>query len=181
MLDSTNQSIRAKLQADIDRIEASGSGADSLDADPSEELFRKIERLACRREQSSVALLRRFTREGYACDAAQQAVDRALACGLIDDDRYADVLVRSRLSQGKGRKGIAAELEDLGIDANSVEAFVDSEMDEPEEIERALTLLMRKPPRSKKPREAAYRRLVQKGYSTSVASSAARQWHELNK
>ena len=179
----------ARLRAGIAGIEAGGrttAGCAAHDGSPADaddeaqRAFRKIERLAGAREQASTALRRRLVREGFEEGVAEQAVERALACGLVDDARYADVLVRSRLSQGKGRRGIAAELEDLGIDAYAVASFVESEGsgDDASEVERALALLDRKPPRSKNPRETAYRRLTQKGYSASVASSAARLWCE---
>ena len=125
--------------------------------------FRKIERLCLVRERASEQLRQRLARGGFEAEAVEAALDRALACGLVDDGRFADVLVRSRLAQGRGRRGIAAELESLGIDADSVEALLD-----------------RKPPRAKNRRDAAYRRLAQKGFSASVSSTAARLWCEAN-
>ena len=50
--------------------------------------------------------------------------------------------------------------------------------DDAGELARALAVLDRRPPRAKNLRDAAYRRLVQKGYGSSVASSAARRWCE---
>lgn len=144
----------------------------------SERAFRKIERLACSREQASVALRRRLTREGFPEEAVEEAIERALACGLVDDLRYADVLVRSRLAQGRGRQGIAAELADLHIDPDAVEALAESDEGCDREVERALELLERRPPRAKNKRDAAYRRLVQKGFGASAASTAARLWSE---
>lgn len=142
--------------------------------------FRKIERLASMREHASVALRKRLLRDGYSEHATACAVERAVACGLIDDKRYADVLVRSRLSQGRGLRGIATELADLDIDAQEVEAYQEAQnsFDDQDEVQRALALLERKPPRSKNAREGAYRRLINKGYSSNVAASAARQWSE---
>ena len=43
--------------------------------------------------------------------------------------------------------------------------------DDAGELARALAVLDRRPPRAKNLRDAAYRRLVQKGYGSSVASS----------
>ena len=85
-------------------------------ADEAERAFRKIERLACSREQASEALRRRLARDGFSAEAAEAAVGRAVSCGLVDDRRYADVLVRSRLAQGRGVQGIRAELASLGIE-----------------------------------------------------------------
>ena len=111
-------------------------------------------------------LRRRLVREGFSEEDAAAAVARAVACGLVDDRRYADVLVRSRLAQGKGRRGIAAELAELGIDAEGVAALAEGgqgDGDDAGELARALAVLDRRPPRAKNLRDAAYRRLVQKG------------------
>ena len=143
--------------------------------------FRKIERLCLVRERASEQLRQRLAREGFEAEAVEAALDRALACGLVDDRRYADVLVRSRLAQGKGRRGIAAELAEFGIDAEGVAALAEGgqgDGDDAGELARALAVLDRRPPRAKNLRDAAYRRLVQKGYGSSVASSAARRWCE---
>ncbi|WP_101722528.1 regulatory protein RecX [Eggerthella timonensis] len=146
-------------------------------ADP-EAAFRKIERLCLVREQASEQLRRRLARDGFEPEAVEAALSRALACGLVDDARFADVLVRSRLAQGRGKRGIAAELEGLGIDADGVDALAERDGDDAGEVERALALLDRKPPRAKNRRDAAYRRLAQKGFSSSVSSTAARLWCE---
>lgn len=148
-------------------------------ADPAA-AFRKIERLCLVREQASEQLRQRLARDGFEPDAVETAVARALACGLVDDGRFADVLVRSRLAQGRGRRGIAAELEALGIDADGVEALAAGDGDDAGEVDRALALLDRKPPRAKNRRDAAYRRLAGKGFSASVSSTAARLWCESN-
>ena len=142
--------------------------------------FRKIERLCLVREQACEQLRQRLARDGFEPEAVEAALSRALACGLVDDARFADVLVRSRLAQGRGRRGIAAELEGLGIDADSVDALAAGDGDDAGEVERALALLERKPPRAKNRRDAAYRRLAQKGFSASVSSTAARLWCEAN-
>ena len=145
--------------------------------------FRKIERLCLVRERASEQLRQRLAREGFEAEAVEAALDRALACGLVDDGRFADVLVRSRLAQGRGRRGIAAELENLGIDAEGVAALAEGgqgDGDDAGELARALAVLDRRPPRAKNLRDAAYRRLAQKGFSASVSSTAARLWCEAN-
>lgn len=141
--------------------------------------MRKIERLCATREQASSALRARLVRDGFSEEIAEHAVSRAVECGLVDDSRFADVLVRCRMAAGKGRAGIARELSSFGIDPYSVESYVaaEEEGDEPE-LQRALSILERKPPRAKNARDAAYRRLVGKGFSSSIASTAARLWRE---
>ena len=63
--------VRARLREQMEAIEARGRaggagqpGADA-GADAAEDAFRKIERLACMREQSSSALRSRLVREGF--------------------------------------------------------------------------------------------------------------------
>lgn len=148
-----------------------------VEADKSPEAaFQRIVRLASRSEQASSKLRARLLREGFPEESVEPAIKRALACGLVDDARYAEVLVRSRMAQGRGRQGIALELEKLGIDvADLDEIFEECGQTE---IDRALALLDRKPPQAKNVRAAAYRRLVQKGYGSEVASSASRLWCE---
>ncbi len=169
--------------------------------------FEKATRLACARERGSRELIDRLVRDGFSREVAESAVQRALDCGLIDDVRYGAVLVRTRVAQGRGRRGIEDELERAGIAASDIPGWPEeffsiddfnpfrvnanaedgvvgcsfgSESSDEQEIERALALLRRKPPRSKNIRASAYRKLVTKGYSTSVASVATRRFMEEN-
>lgn len=169
--------------------------------------FEKVTRLACARERGSRELIDRLVRDGFSREVAKSAVQRALDCGLIDDVRYGTVLVRTRVAQGCGRKGIEDELERAGIAASDIPGWPEeffsvddfdpfrvnanaedgvvgcsfgSESSDEQEVERALALLRRKPPRSKNIQASAYRKLVTKGYSTSVASAATRRFMEEN-
>ena len=146
------------------------------DRDQADSAFAKIQRLLCIREHASALLYKRLLSSGYDDRIAAEAVQRAINCGLVSDERYADVLVRSRLSQGKGLRGIAFELEQADIDPQTVPAYQEALFRDsgPDELARALSLLAAKPPKAKRIREAAYRKLVQKGYESSVAASAAR-------
>lgn len=167
--DSENdgQSFRQAIQSDADRDQADSA-------------FAKIQRLLCIREHASALLYKRLLANGYEDRIASEAVQRAIDCGLVSDERYADVLVRSRLSQGKGLRGIAFELEQADIDPHNVPAYQEALFRDsgPDELARALSLLAAKPPKAKRIHEAAYRKLVQKGYESSVAASAARIFAE---
>ncbi len=144
-----------------------------------EKAFDKIRRLVSVRERCQRELLDRLVRDGFSKEDADEAVRRATACGLVDDARYAGVLIRSRLSQGKGVSGICAELERSGIDISQVPGWPEDFLeDAPSEVDRALALLRRKPPHAKDVRGAAFRRLVGKGFSQQAAYDAARRFAE---
>lgn len=175
-----NHKRMASTQSDEYDSLGQNSSEDVPEALTEEQAFRKIERLACMREHASKALQTRLEKDGFDSQVAQAAIERALRCGLISDERFADVLVRSRLSQGRGLQGIAAELVTLDIDPYSVTAYLEAteEQTGPDELARALAFLNAKPPRGKRLRDSAYRKLMQKGYGASVSASAARIWSE---
>lgn len=155
-------------------------GASASSHSDEEAAMRKIERLCSCRERSVAELRSRLLRSGLDDRAVSGALDRATRCGLVSDERFADVLVRSRLSQGKGLAGISSELARNGIEPESVPAYQDAfeSLDSGEEVSRAIALLERKPPRGKNVRGSAYRKLVQRGYSSSVASAASKAFSE---
>ena len=145
---------------------------------PSEkETKKKVERLCLYREQHSKLLKERLLREGYNEVYVDTAIQWALRYGLINDMRYAEVLIRTRVSAGKGMAGIVRELEDLKIDFDAIEGWPEEfGLFEERELERALNFLKRRPTRSKRPRDAAYAKLRRKGYSSSISAEAARIW-----
>lgn len=205
-MNSRNKAVVLKLQAEIEQMlnqtpddfsheantrstpcarsrkSKAANKDDSADIHYSDELARakkKLEGLCIRREQSSVSMLQRLAKDGFSEQTAQEAVSWAVSIGLISDERFADVLVRSRLLAGKGRNGILKELERHAISFDSLDNVLEAlEVDEDNEIQRALQLLERKPPRSKNKRDGAYRKLVQQGYAPGISARAARIWSE---
>ncbi|MDM8289146.1 RecX family transcriptional regulator [Slackia piriformis] len=162
--------------------EASSFQALGAKEDPKQSVkgaLRKIERLCAVREQSSVLLTQRLVREGFDESCVSEAVSQALSWGLLDDMRYAECLVRTRLAAGRGISGIERELAKCGIALSELDGWPERfDVSEEGEVERALAVLRKSPPRSKNRREGAYRKLCTKGFSASVATTAARLWSE---
>ena len=137
--------------------------------------LRKLDARACSRAELTSAIEGR----GFRAEIAVEVVDRLEAVGLVDDQAYADALVRSRFS-GTGASGRALRevLVRKGLDTSTIEHAL-SQIDRDDEAERAAQLVARKR-RSLAgvPRETAYRRLssmlARKGYSPSVAAAAVR-------
>lgn len=148
-----------------------------LKTDSCSDAFGKIVALMNVSDRSEKTLRERLARAGYPECEVDEALERAKRCGIVDDLRYADVLIRSRISQGKGSVGIERELRDQGIDPDCVSGWPDDfTVDDESERQRALSFLEAHPSRSKNKREGAYRKLLQKGYSSSIAASVARAW-----
>lgn len=195
-----NSEVVRDLQAQIDGIMSKGNGAafnhesgsanqgkamlHSEDAvaerlSDSNAALKKIIALVNASDKSELAIRQRLNKEGFHDTAIEQSVEDAKRYGFIDDNRYAQVLIRSRISQCKGSAGIVRELSDNGIDVLDVPGWpYDFDITHEDEVNRALDFLQRKPPHSKNKREGAFRRLMQKGYPSSVASTAARIWSE---
>ena len=150
-----------------------------VDLSDADDAFSKIVALVNASDKSEKAIRDRLVRSGFSEAAIEESVERAKSYGFIDDLRYAEVLIRSRLNQGKGMRGIERELSLQLIDIEQVPGWPhEFASDEETELKRALAFLDKKPPRSKNLREGAYRKLVAKGFSSAVASRAARQWSE---
>lgn len=171
-----------QLKAQMRELESSAVGIDA-DASVEEEAaraFKKILKLASIKEQATEKLRTRLLRDGFSEAAVENAVERAVACRIVDDERYAESFVRMRIAQGRGRRGVERELEELAIRIPDEEIWDEAleRTGSEDELGRALAFLERKPPRSKNLREGAYRKLVQKGYSSDIAASASRRWVE---
>lgn len=147
-------------------------------AEQAEKAYQKILRCCTAREQSSLRMKRKLAQAGFSPAAVESALARAQRVGVIDDTRYAESLVRSYLAAGKGLREARRELERLGIDIKETEAYQEhASLGEEAEVTRAQAVLNLHPPRAKNAYAAAYRKLIQKGFSNAIASQAARAWY----
>lgn len=141
--------------------------------------FNKLVALINASEKSTHELKKRLVHAGYEPSEIEAALARAINCGLVDDARYASIFVRSRISQGWGREGIERELAHNGIDPETIEGWPhEFPLTHDEQVSCGVEFLQRKPPHARNLRDGAYRKLVNRGYSSSIASQAARLWYE---
>ena len=147
----------------------------------SQAAFKKIERLVKVRDRSVQEVTERLRKDNYPEQSILDAIDRALRCGYLDDERFADLLIRSRLRAGRGLAGIVAELKRNGIDPEiQLDSFPDAYLSLfPNQLDSAIALLCKKPPRSKNKLQAAYAKLIRSGYTSAQASEAAREWYRM--
>lgn len=145
--------------------------------DDPNDAFHKIERLLSVRDRSVSEITSRLQRDRYTERAINESIERAMRCGYLDDARFADIFIRSKLRASKGINGIVRDLKAHNIDAYSIPDFPDAYIEEQgSQLENAIYLLKRKPPRAKNKQQAAYAKLIRNGFSSNIASTAVRAW-----
>ena len=136
--------------------------------------MNSLARLLALRDRSVQEVRKRLSDKGFSAEATASAIERALDCGLLDDQRFAQDLIKDKLSLGWGRLRIDQELYRFGIAKTSIEGYPEAFFTEESELEQALKSLQRHHSRAKNPRQAAYSYLLGKGYSSSIAGAAIR-------
>lgn len=130
-------------------------------------------------EQSTKRIRSKLEASGYPDDVIEQAISRACDLGVLDDRRYCECLVRSTAYAGKGLAKVAREVESLGIPIESLESYQEyMERGEEAQIEDALDFLERHPTRAKDAYASCFRKLVNKGFPSDIASAATRRFVE---
>lgn len=139
---------------------------------------KAAERLAAlvdRRDYSSKEAADKLRQDGYPPRVVESAVGRAVEVGLIDDRRFADVFIRTKVSAGWGMRRIAGELRRRGIDVDGLPGWPYDYLDPEEERQRAVEVAQRHHVSGGNQRQKMVRFLVGRGFSTAVAYDAARQ------
>lgn len=126
-----------------------------------------------RREHSAAQLKQKLESRGYGEDAAEQAVEDLAERGWQSDARYAEVLIRSRVSQGYGRLYIKAELEVAKVPAEEISAaFAAAEVDW---MQVAADLHARRfgvTPKTMADRQKQYRYMAGRGFTSEEIRAA---------
>jgi regulatory protein len=143
-----------------------------IDHSNPEQALARIVRLVDVRDRSVKEMRERLGREGYDEQVVDEALERAVNCGLLDDERFAKSYCRGKLRSGWGAERIRCELRRFGIEPDEFEYMLTEFSDEQDQVSRAVTALHRHRSHAKNQREAAYRFLLAKGYATSVIQSA---------
>jgi regulatory protein len=158
-------------------LEANAEFADASDLEetlaPAERscAHQRSLRALAQRDQTAAGLERRLAEEGYPVWISKEAVARLTEAGLLDDTRFAEAYVRTRVRQGFGRRRIADELAQRGVDPETIAEALASDYGE-DDVDRALALLRGHMPSNRGERERAVRRLVSRGFDLAVALKA---------
>ena len=144
---------------------------------PKESAFSKVIKLCAQRDRSAVELQSRLKQYGYSESEITKAMTRAIDCNLVNTDRFAEAFIRGAVARGWGSVKIERELmQKHGIELQTLNDLDTSYFDEENQIARACAFLDSHPPHAKDLWAAAYRKLISKGYPTSVLNSSTRSW-----
>ena len=129
--------------------------------------------LADMREYSRHDLAQRLVRDGFDEDLARATAARMEEVYVINDERYADMFVRSKVSAGWGERRIVSELARHGIDvAQTLKGWPYGYLDSDDETARAQALVARRCIPQKNAYQKLVRFLMGRGFSYGVASEA---------
>jgi regulatory protein len=130
--------------------------------------------LLARRDFGSKELKGRLARAGYEAGAADAAVTDLEDERLVNDARYVESAVATRIARGQGPVRIALDLKRLGLAKDLVDQAVDARSRE--WAERAADLRRRRfgaaPPADPKERTRQVRFLLYRGYSSDHVRAA---------
>jgi regulatory protein len=135
----------------------------------------RVRGLVERRDYSSKEIADKLGLDGYARPVIEVAVTRAVESRLVDDARYADVFIRSRVGQGWGSLKIERELGRRGISVESVAGWPESFFSDVCEEDVAYELARGRHLTGKNDYGKIVRFLYGRGYSGSVSSRVARR------
>lgn len=95
-------------------------------AKPKRTAYDKALGLLARREHSRRELKTKLRQDGYQGEEATAAIDRLGAQHYQDDDRFAEVLLRSRIAQGYGPMRLRMELKTHGLSDARIRELLDA-------------------------------------------------------
>ena len=137
--------------------------------------YERLRRLVDRRDYPCKEAAEKLRLDGYPKSTIEQSIQAAIMARLLDDDRYADVFIRSKLSQGWGPRRIQRELTSRGIELSEVRGWPDQYLGDKDDYERAFEVASTKRLSGKNPYAKLVRFLCARGFSTGVSMSVARE------
>ncbi len=147
-------------------------------ASSSDAAWNSLTRLLATRGRSVQESRERLLEKGYDDKVVEFVLNRALACGLLDDQKFAQSLIKGRIAAGWGIRRIERELSRFGINTENIDGYPEAFISEDALLVKACALLRRHRSTSKNPRQAAYRYLMSRGYNQDIALAAIQKTQE---
>jgi len=126
-----------------------------------------------RRELSSRELQNKLKSQGFDLACIESVAEDMASTGWQSDQRYAEVLVRSRSSHGYGPRRITAELAARGVDADIIKAVLTAaECDWSELAQEVYRRRFSAAAKNPSERQKRYRFLAGRGFDTEQIRNA---------
>ena len=136
----------------------------------------RVARLVDRRDYSRAEIRAKLAEDGYTPSCVDHVVERATSSGLVDDLRFADVFIRTKVASGWGTARIARELSRRGIEVADVPGWPLEYLGDDSEADRAYQLVCTR----RVPGKNAYPKLVRflagRGFSLGDATRAVSRY-----
>lgn len=127
------------------------------------------------RDYSEVETKEKLLASGYDQSVTADIIERAIIGNLINDERFAEVFIRSKMLEGWGPMKIKRALAKKGIALDEVKGWPDAFIDPAQEVERAFLLIKNRSALRNSPFEKAIRFLASRGFSYDVSKQAAQK------
>lgn len=103
--------------------------------------YRAAVRILTKRAKSSGELRRKLREYAYETEAIEWAVSRLLELGVLNDEEYARMVVRSQLSRKPaGRRLLAGKLREKGIEPSIIDRVLEEQLADRDTLEDARKL-----------------------------------------
>ncbi len=136
----------------------------------------KLLKLISMRDYSVESMKTKLKSSGFKDEDIDKTIEFGCKHGFLNDKRYAQNFILSKQELGWGRARIEKSLEDKGVEYLEIDGYPDEFFSDDSEIKRAIKCISSHRTSSKNIRDAHYRYLLSKGYSSSVASRALREY-----
>ena len=129
-----------------------------------------------RRESSRLEMVRYLVGKKVSSETAESVVETLVSDGLIDDMRYARMMIREQMMRGKGPIAIRMKLRVKGvaIEVAQIREWI-QEMGGEGELEAARKIVERRYPKAREDRKEAsraFQALLRRGFSAEIAREA---------
>ena len=128
-----------------------------------------------RRDVSRKMLLDKLTEKGISCADAEEVADWLCGLGVVNDERYAGLVVRHYAAKGYGKRRICDELYRRGIDREFWDAALDELPETDDTVDRLLSVRLRGDV-SPEALQRAQSYLLRRGYSWDEVCAATERY-----
>lgn len=138
--------------------------------------FERLIRMLDHRDYASKQAHDKLQQDGYTNTSIATALAHATQLNFLNDKRFAESFIRSKLAAGWGQHRIARELKQQGIDVHELFVWPDEFISRDTERQQAYALIASRSLPEKNPYQKLVRKLVSRGYAFELASDVVKEF-----